>query len=273
MNSFINAQLATKKLRLGAKKCSIIHVGNKHEEYKHVPLYVDGWSVKTVESYETKEVIREDTIDEDMKEISHLESERYLGQILSSDSKNSKNISKLRNKGFGIKNKIVSILSNIPGGQHHFELAMVYRSAYLLSSILSNSEVWYGATNADIDLLEQLDESLLREIVECSRNAPKDLLYLELGIIPISYVIKIRRQMFLHHILHQKEDSLLFHFFMAQMRNPTKGDWVTSILEDIEDLEIGLDLEEVKNMSKNQFKKIVKEKVAQKALFFLVKKK
>ena len=34
------------------------------------------------------------------------------------------------------------------------------------------------------------------------------------------------------------------------------GDCVTSILEDIEELEIGLDLEEVKNMSKNQFKKI-----------------
>ena len=57
------------------------------------------------------------------------------------------------------------------------------------------------------------------------------------------------------------------------MRNPSKGDWVTSILEDIEELEIGLDLEEVKNISKNRLKKTVKEKVVQKALSFLVKKK
>ena len=47
---------------------------------------------------------------------------------------------------------------------------------------------------------------------------------------------------------------------MAQMRNPTKGDWVTSGLEDIEELEKYLDIEEVKNMSKNQFKTIVKKK-------------
>ena len=47
---------------------------------------------------------------------------------------------------------------------------------------------------------------------------------------------------------------------MAQMRNPSKGDWVTSILEDIEEMEIGLDLEEVKNMSKKRLKKTVKEK-------------
>ena len=47
---------------------------------------------------------------------------------------------------------------------------------------------------------------------------------------------------------------------MAQMRNPTKGDRVTSGLEDIEELEKYLDIEEVKNLSKNQFRKIVKKK-------------
>ena len=34
MNSFLNAQIATKKLRLGAKKCFVMHVGNKHDNYK-----------------------------------------------------------------------------------------------------------------------------------------------------------------------------------------------------------------------------------------------
>ena len=108
-----------------------------------------------MESYETKEVKWEDTLNEDMKEISHLNSERYLGQILSSDSKNTNNIANLKNKGIGIKNKIVQILSNIPGGPYHFELAMVF--------ILSNSEVWYGTTKAETDQLEQVDECLMHE--------------------------------------------------------------------------------------------------------------
>ena len=114
---------------------------------------------------------------------------------------------------------------------------------------------------------------LLSEIVECSRNVQRELLYLEFGIIPIAYLIKIRKQMFLHHILHQNEDSLLFRFFMAQLRNPTQGDWATSVIEDIDELELGLQLDDIKNMTKNSFRKIVKEKVEQKALEYLVNMK
>ena len=103
LNAFINAHLAIKKLRLGAKKCVTLHVGKYHEEFKHVQLFVDGWGVKGVESYDAEDTKWEDILDQELKEISHLDSEKYLGQILSSDSKNIKNIIKLRNKGIGIK--------------------------------------------------------------------------------------------------------------------------------------------------------------------------
>ena len=111
-------------------------------------------------------------------------------------SKNNENTLKLRNKGVGIKDKIIYILNNIPGGVYHFEVATIFRASYLLSSMLSNSEVWYGVTKAEIELLEQVDEMLLREISDCSRNVPRDLLYLEFGLVPISYVIKMRTLMF-----------------------------------------------------------------------------
>ena len=72
MNSFINAQLATKKLRLGAKKCFVMHIGNKHEDYKNIELCIDGWTVKTVESFDSGVQEWEDTLEEDMTEISHI---------------------------------------------------------------------------------------------------------------------------------------------------------------------------------------------------------
>ena len=239
-------QLAVKKLRLGAKKCVTLHIGNNHEDYKHVQLFVDGWSVKAVKSHNSETFKWKDTFNSDMKEISHLGSEKYLGQIISSDSKNTENILKLRNKGVGIKDKIINILNNIPGGVYHFEVATIFRASYLLSSMLSNSEVWYGVTKAEIELLEQVDEMLLREISECSRNVPRDLLYLEFGLVPISYIIKMRRLMFLHHILHQGEESLLYRFFLAQLSHPTKGDWVTEVMKNIEDFDLNLELEDIK---------------------------
>ena len=212
MNSFINAKLAIKKLRLGAKQCFVMHIGNKHDDFKNIELCIDGWSVKTVESYSTGKTELEDILHDDMKEISHIDSERYLGQVISSDSKNTININLLRNKGIGIQNKIIQMLEKMPKGIFHFEIAEILRNVLLISSVLSNSEVWYGVSKTETEQLEQLDEMLLRNLFSCSRNIPKDLLYLEIGLVPISYIIKERRLMFLHHVLQQKEDSLLFIF-------------------------------------------------------------
>ena len=81
-----------KKLRLGAKKCFVMHIGNKHDDYKNIELCIEGWSVKKVESFSTGRTEQEDILLGDMKEISNTDSERYLGQVLSSDSKTTNNI-------------------------------------------------------------------------------------------------------------------------------------------------------------------------------------
>ena len=273
MNSFINAQLATKKLRLGAKKCFVLHVGSEHENFKNIELVIDGWTVKSVESYDNGEKEWEDTLEEDMKEISHINYERYLGQIISSDSSNIHNITKQRNKGIGIQNKIIQMLDKIPGGSYHFETAVILRNALLISSMISNSEVWYGLTKKDTDMLEQVDEMWMSNLFECSRNVPRDLLYLELGIVPISYLIKARKQMYLHHILQQEEDSLLHRFFTAQMKFPVKNDWISQVLEEQEELDINNSLIEIQSMTKSKFKALVQKKIKQKAFEHLKRKK
>ena len=90
----------------------------------------------------------------------------------------------------------------------------------------------------------------IRNLFECSRNVPIDILYLEMGVIPIKYIIKMRRLMFLKHILKQNEESLLFQFFMAQLKFPTKNDWASQLLEEIDELDIKFELDEIEIMSK-----------------------
>ena len=165
------------------------------------------------------------------------------------------------------------MLEKIPGGHFHFEIAVILRNALLISSVLSNSEVWYGLTKYDTGLLEQLDEMWIRNLFVCSRNVSKDLLYLELGLVPIRYIIKARRQIYLHHILQQKEDSLLYSFFVAQMKSPNTNDWVSTMLEDQEELGIDLGLQEIKAMTKSRFSSLVREKTQEQALFYLLEKK
>ena len=53
---------------------------------------------------------------------------------------------------------------------------------------------------------------------------------------------------------------------------PVKGDWGTTICEDIEELNINNSFMEIKSMTKNQFKKIVNKKICDNALIYLLGK-
>ena len=86
---------------------------------------------------------------------------------------------------------------------------------------------------------------------------------------PIRFILKSRRLNFLLYILSDKEDSLLSNVFRAQCDNPVKGDWVNTIRKDLEELEINLSFEEIKTNTKEQFKRIVKEHVNEKAFEYL----
>ena len=64
-----------------------------------------------------------------------------------------------------------------------------------------------------------------------------------------------RRLNFLWYLIHQKEDSLLANFFQAQCEDPTKGDWVSQVKEDMKSLNIEMSFEKIKRFSKDAFKK------------------
>ena len=40
-------------LGLGAKKCFVMYIENKHDDFKNIELCIDGWSVKNMESFLT----------------------------------------------------------------------------------------------------------------------------------------------------------------------------------------------------------------------------
>ena len=81
------------------------------------------------------------------------------------------------------------------------------------------------------------------------------------------------RCLFLKTILQQDEKSQLYRFFLLQKKYPIKGDWVSSCLKDLSNLEISESLEEIKIMSRNKFKNLVKSRIQIKALEYLQTKR
>ena len=59
---------------------------------------------------------------------------------------------------------------------------------------------------------------------------------------------------------------------MAQLSQPEKRDRVSTCLKNIEDLNLNLTIEEIKNMKETEFRKVLKEKIRIKAIEYLTEK-
>ena len=247
VNTYINAQIEMKKLRFhtpdknGKSKCNVIHVGKKNHFCP--TLQVHGTVMGRVS---------EDT---------------YLGDIISQDGKNTKNVNNRVAKGLGIINDIMNILEKVSHGQHYFKMALHLRESLFLNGILTNAEIWYGLSKSEMKQLEDLDLNLLRKIIKTPFSAPPEAIYLELGCLSIPIIIKARRINYLHYLVTQEENSMLYKFFCAQWKYPIKSDWTEQVRLDLAEFGIPVDLDYILDKSKSKFQKIVKIKAKEFAFF------
>ena len=90
-HAFITFKTDSKKLQFGAKKCKKLHIGKHRERFKCQTLKVDNWEeVEMIDDVtgieEIKDVCNGESIMEEKEE------EKYLGDVISTDGKNIKNI-------------------------------------------------------------------------------------------------------------------------------------------------------------------------------------
>ena len=191
--------------------------------------------------------------------------EKYLGDIISTDGRNIKNIKARVAKGKGIVSRIMTILEGIPMGEFYFEIAMILRNSLLVSSMLCNSEAWYAVSKAELDLLETIDVQFLRQILRSPKTTPKEMLFLELGCIPLRELIRKRRILFLQYIVKESPQSMMYKFLEAQLKNRKDKDWISLVLRDIQELKLNLELEDLKKMKNSKLKLILNKAVKENA--------
>ena len=268
VNAFINHKTSFKKLQFGTEKCIKMHIGRVKEDFKCKDLYVDGWKIEETHDIQSGEDI---TIENNIGNVKMKETsdQKYLGDIISNDGKNIKNMQARHNKGNSVITYIMLLLEELCFGKYYFEVAIVLRNAIFLSSIIFNSEAWYNMTNNDIDMLESVDEQLLRRILDAPVTTAKEMLYLELGVIPIRHIIRGRRLNFLKYILQQDQTSLIYRFFQVQRDTANKYDWISTVIKDIEELDLKLTIDDIQIMPKSTFKRLVNLKTKENALNYL----
>ena len=97
-------------------------------------------------------------------------------------------------------------------------------------------------------------------------------MYLEGGLEPARFVIMKSMVMYLQYILQQTDDCLLITMLKAQADSPTKDDWLSEVTSVISYLELNITFEEIKQLTKSQFHKMVKKQTRSKAFSYLSEK-
>ena len=246
LNTFINTQIELKKLRFhipdknGKSKCHKIHVGKNHDRCP--VLKVHGTVMESVE-YDT-----------------------YLGDIVSGDGRNTRNLKKRVSKGIGIITQIMNLLDSISLGEFYIEIALLLRESMFINGVITNAEIWYSLSKEEIKELEDMDKSLLRRILKVPFSTPGEAYHLELGVIPIGVVIKARRINYFYYLLTRNENEMLSTFFRTQWYNETEGDWTKQLKIDLEEFSLPCDFSYYKSKSKNSFKSLFKIKAKEVAL-------
>ena len=178
----------------------------------------------------------------------------YLGDVVRADGKNSSNIQARVSKGLGIVSQIMTILETVSFGEKYFNIALSLREAMFLNGILTNADVWYNVNKSDLEELEMVDRLLLRRILSVPESTCNEALYLETGCMDITTVIKAKRINYLHYLIKENEETMLYTFFNAQWNWPVRGDWTIQVREDLEDFNIPGALDYLEGISSISFK-------------------
>ena len=240
VNTFINVHIEMKKLTFhttdknNKSKCHKIHVGKDSE---HCPILKVHGTVMQAATYDT-----------------------YLGDIISSDGKNKLNLENRVLKGRGKVAEIIGMISKISLGKHYFRIAILLRETLFLSSVLTNSEVWYRLSQADLNDLEMLDRNLITRISSVPSSTPSSALYLELGCFRIRTIIKARRVNYLYYLLTLEKAEMLSRFFWCQWADNKKHDWTHQVRQDLVYFSLPSDPNIIKSKSRVAWKNLVKQK-------------
>ena len=244
MNAYMQSKVDTKKLELGETKCFKIHIGNKKCSCPVLKIH--------------------------NKEMLSSTKEKYLGDLITSDTKIDENIKMRHDKGLGIANQILSILKEVSFGIFHFEMGLLFRTSLLLNGILFNTEVLFSMTEKHVKSLEECDKYLMRSLFNAEIGTPIEALFIETSATPLRFVLKGRQIMYYWTLLRKSESELVKRVFSALKQFSTKNDWYQQVRAEMTECGINCSDEEIAAMSKYKFKKLVDKKIKEKSSQYLM---
>ena len=215
------------KLEWGQEKCQVMQVGKK---------------VAVPEKWKLGE-----------KEINNTSSYKYLGDEITDDGKNYKNIISRENKIGAIVRKInTSASSDIMRGIQTHTILNMYE-IYVIPSLLNNAESW-TLTKNDEKQLDQIGIRAVKRLFGLPTTSPNVAVIHTFGLFYISQIVDKKRFLFLHKKLTSAEQWQCK--MLLNMASKNIG-WAKNMNEKLSEYELETDWELIKQRSFNEWRNIV----------------
>ena len=197
----------------------------------------------------------------------------YLGVEISSDGRNMKNILRKRNKNIRKKKQISYLIQ--PLGIFTFECEIIFLNYLVRSSVFYATEAMYNRNEKEMRQLEKIEEDHMRNLLDLKTGiqVPLHMMHLDLGQEPAGYQVKRFQVNFLQFILQQDESCLLHRMLRTQQPEPARGDRSSEVSRTVQDLDIGLDIEEIRITKRSIFRRLSKQKCEEAAFAALIEKR
>ena len=132
-----------------------------------------------------------------------------------------------------------------------------------------NCEVWHSVHNYQIENHLAIDKYLLRGLLGAHEKVPLEHSYLEVAALPLSYVISLRRMLYMKTILNRRDKEMVKQAYKCQKENSVPGDWCILINEDFNKIYLHMTDNQIEMISEPDYKKLIKCKTREAAFIHL----
>ena len=221
------------KLKWGAAKCNVIKIG-KHENDKQDEWMLGDEKIEETDSY------------------------KYLGDIITFDGKNDKNLEARKNKTTASVVSINTIASSDVLRGIETSVLLELHDKVILSALLTNAEAW-TLNKSNQDDLNKTEVQALKYMFDLPAHTPTPAIIYSFGVIYTHLRIDQKRLIYLHRLLNYKDDTWTKQTLMTLI-NLNIG-WGKSIKETLIDYDLPTNLETIRKETKRRWKRTVKERI------------
>ena len=195
---------------------------------------------------------------------------KCLGDVVNDKGNNQSLVSDRAQKANAVLIYSISICSEATVGKFVIDMMLLLYEAVFLQAVLFNSRAWSNIRKGEMEILQVAQLKFLKRTMKVPASASNTGVFLELGILPIRHEINRRQFSFLHHVLNLAPGDPVLTMYNQQQLLPYEINWANTIKSTAELYGIELVEQNVSQMPKERWMKVVDMKVRQTAFEELI---